>query len=53
MTDLKKNPGTWGSTARPFVAYKPSWSEKVGPATPDLHQRARAKRGRRSCGGCQ
>jgi hypothetical protein len=35
MTDLKKNPGTYGPTPLPTVAYKRSWSEKVGP-TPDL-----------------
>ena len=40
MTVLKKHPGTCGSTALPNVAYKPSWSEKVAPTTPGLHNGA-------------
>ncbi len=39
MTDPKKNPSTWDSTAL-NVAYKRSWSEKVGPPTPGLHNGA-------------
>ena len=38
MRGQKKNPGICGSTALPNVAYKRSWSEKVGPmTTPGLH----------------
>ncbi len=40
MTDPKKNPGTWDSTALPNVAYKRSWSKKVGPTTAGLHNGA-------------
>ena len=40
MTDPKKNPGTYGLTALPNAAYKRSWSEKVGPTTPDLDKGA-------------
>ena len=40
MTDPKKNPGTDGPTALPNAAYKRSWSEKVGPTTPDLDKGA-------------
>ena len=36
MTDPKKNPGTCRSTPLPNVAYKRSWSETLGPTTPDL-----------------
>ena len=39
MMALTKNPRTDSSTALPIVAYKRSWSEKVGPTTPDLDKR--------------